>query len=148
MRLYSLNEFFSLSFLRVWRSRTKIATSSANSLPENTLVVSKKEFYSHSDLWAPQHCNLSSVCVYLLQHCTVMSPYPKRKQVVETLVRKGAHLNEKNKELLTPLHIATDLSHYDLMDTLLRLGAKVNVLDALGQTGQEQIILLHQLTIS
>lgn len=65
-----------------------------------------------------------------------MSPYPKRKQVVETLVRKGAHLNDKNKELLTPLHIATDLSHYDLMDTLLRLGAKVNALDALGQTGQ------------
>lgn len=68
-----------------------------------------------------------------------MSPYPKRKQVVETLVRKGAHLNEKNKELLTPLHIATDLSHYDLIDTLLRLGAKVNVLDALGQTGQERL---------
>lgn len=64
-----------------------------------------------------------------------MSPYPKRKQVVETLVRKGAHLNEKNKELLTPLHISTDLSHYDLMDTLLRLGVKVNALDALGQTG-------------
>lgn len=67
-------------------------------------------------------------------HCAVMSPYPKRKQVVETLVRKGAHINEKNKELLTPLHIATDLSHYDLMDTLLRLGAKVNALDALGQS--------------
>lgn len=65
-----------------------------------------------------------------------MSPYPKRKQEVETLVRKGAHLNEKNKELLTPLHIATDLSHYDLMDTLLRLGAKVNTLDALGHTGE------------
>lgn len=59
--------------------------------------------------------------------------------MVETLVRKGAHLNEKNKELLTPLHIATDLSHYDLMDTLLRLGAKVNVLDALGQTGKEDL---------
>lgn len=75
------------------------------------------------------------IIMLTFQHCAVMSPYPKRKQVVETLVRKGAHLNEKNKELLTPLHIATDLSHYDLMDTLLRLGAKVNALDALGQTG-------------
>lgn len=37
--------------------------------------------------------------------------------------------------MLTPLHVATDLSHHDVMDTLLRLGAKVNSLDALGQTG-------------
>lgn len=63
------------------------------------------------------------------------SPYPKRKQVLEILVRKGAHLNEKNKEFLTPLHIACDMSHYDLMDSLLRIGAKVNALDAFGQTG-------------
>lgn len=63
------------------------------------------------------------------------SPYPKRKQIVETLIRKGVHLNEKNKDFLTPLHVATDLSHYDMMDTLLRSGAKVNALDALGQTG-------------
>lgn len=51
------------------------------------------------------------------------------------LVRKGAHMNEKNKEFLTPLHIACDMSHYDLMDSLLRMGAKVNALDAFGQTG-------------
>lgn len=69
-----------------------------------------------------------------------MSPFPKRKQVVETLVRKGAHLNEKNKELLTSLHVATDLSHYDMMETLLRLGAKVNALDALGQTGEFMLL--------
>ncbi|BET01497.1 unnamed protein product [Nesidiocoris tenuis] len=67
-------------------------------------------------------------------HSAAGSPYPKRKQIIESLVRKGAHLNEKNKEMLTPLHVATDLSHHDVLDTLLRLGAKVNALDALGQT--------------
>ncbi|XP_067002471.2 poly [ADP-ribose] polymerase tankyrase [Anabrus simplex] len=67
-------------------------------------------------------------------HCAVSSPYPKRKQVVETLIRKGAHLNEKNKEFLTPLHMCADNSHFDVMDVLLRHGAKVNALDGLGQT--------------
>lgn len=67
-------------------------------------------------------------------HSAVTSVYPKRKQIIETLIRKGAHLNEKNKEFLTPLHLAADNSHYDLMDVLLRNGAKVNALDGLGQT--------------
>ncbi|XP_023226265.1 tankyrase-2-like [Centruroides sculpturatus] len=31
-------------------------------------------------------------------HCGISSPYPKRKQVTEALIRKGANLNEKNKE--------------------------------------------------
>lgn len=35
---------------------------------------------------------------------------------------------------MTALHLATDNSHYDLMDVLLRHGAKVNALDGLGQT--------------
>ncbi len=48
--------------------------------------------------------------------------------------RKGAPLNEKNKDTLTPLHIAADKSHYDIMDILLKHGAKVNALDASGET--------------
>jgi hypothetical protein len=40
-------------------------------------------------------------------HCAVSSPFAKRKSIVETLCRKGCNLNEKNKEYLTPLHIAT-----------------------------------------
>lgn len=32
------------------------------------------------------------------QHCAVASPHPKRKQVTELLLRKGANINEKNKE--------------------------------------------------
>ncbi|XP_066146505.1 poly [ADP-ribose] polymerase tankyrase isoform X2 [Euwallacea fornicatus] len=67
-------------------------------------------------------------------HAVCASLYPKRKQVLDLLTRKGAPLNEKNKEFLTPLHIAADNSHYDLMDVLLRNGAKVNALDGLGQT--------------
>lgn len=43
-------------------------------------------------------------------------------------------MNEKNKDFLTPLHIASDLSHFDSMDLLLKSGAKVNALDGLGQT--------------
>ncbi|XP_049764090.1 poly [ADP-ribose] polymerase tankyrase isoform X3 [Schistocerca cancellata] len=67
-------------------------------------------------------------------HCAVASPYPKRKQVMETLIRKGAHLNEKNKDFLTPLHIAADNSHYDVLGALLSHGAKINAVDGLGQT--------------
>lgn len=67
-------------------------------------------------------------------HCAVNSTQPKRKQVVEVLIRKGSLLNEKNKDLLTPLHLAADNSYFDIMDILLKNGAKVNVLDGLGQT--------------
>lgn len=67
-------------------------------------------------------------------HNAVTSAYPKRKQIVEMLIRKGVLLNEKNKDFLTPLHLAADHSHYEIMDLLLKNGAKVNVLDGLGQT--------------
>jgi len=67
-------------------------------------------------------------------HCAVASPFPKRKSLAETLCRKGCNLNDKNKEFLTPLHLATDKSHYDVMELLLKHGAKVNALDSLGQT--------------
>ncbi|KAF6040293.1 TNKS2 [Bugula neritina] len=68
-------------------------------------------------------------------HCAVLSPFPKKKQVTELLIRKGQTLiNEKNKEFLTALHLATDKCSYDLMELLLEKGAKVNALDNLGQT--------------
>lgn len=67
-------------------------------------------------------------------HFAVMSAYPKRKQLVDLLIRKGPLLNEKNKDFLTPLHLAADHSHYEIMDLLLKNGAKVNALDGLGQT--------------
>lgn len=67
-------------------------------------------------------------------HYAVVSSHPKRKAIVETLIRKGANLSEKNKDLLTPLHLAADKSHFDVMELLLKNGAKINSLDDLGQT--------------
>lgn len=67
-------------------------------------------------------------------HCAVTSVYPKRKQAVEILIRKGCLLNEKNKDLLTPLHLAIDHSFLDIVDLLLKNGAAINALDGLGQT--------------
>ncbi|GFR86628.1 poly [ADP-ribose] polymerase [Elysia marginata] len=72
-------------------------------------------------------------------HCAAASPYPKRKQVVELLIRKGANLNDKNKDYLASLHIAADKAHYDVMDVLLKHGAKVNTLDGLGQTALHRV---------
>lgn len=72
----------------------------------------------------------------MLQHCAVGSTGSKRRGIVEALLRKGAPLHEKNKEFLTPLHVSADKSHYDIMELLLKHGAKVNALDGLGQTGK------------
>lgn len=41
----------------------------------------------------------------LLQHCAVSSLHPKRKQVTELLLRKGANVNEKNKEYVYSLKL-------------------------------------------
>lgn len=67
-------------------------------------------------------------------HYVATSVYPKRKQILEMLVRKGALLNEKNKDFLTPLHLCADHSIYEIMDILVKNGCKVNALDGLGQT--------------
>lgn len=39
-----------------------------------------------------------TMSLWCLQHCAVASPHPKRKQVTELLLRKGANIHEKNKE--------------------------------------------------
>ncbi|RVE44509.1 hypothetical protein evm_010838 [Chilo suppressalis] len=67
-------------------------------------------------------------------HCAAGSLYPKRKQVMEMLIRKGALVNEKNKDGQTPLHVATEHAHLDAMDLLLRHGAKVNACDSRGES--------------
>uniref|UniRef100_A0A8C7FV96 Poly [ADP-ribose] polymerase n=1 Tax=Oncorhynchus kisutch TaxID=8019 RepID=A0A8C7FV96_ONCKI len=67
-------------------------------------------------------------------HCSVASPHPKRKQVTELLLRKGANVNEKNKDFMTPLHVAAERAHNDIMEVLQKHGAKINALDTLGQT--------------
>ncbi|XP_053495424.1 poly [ADP-ribose] polymerase tankyrase-2-like isoform X3 [Ictalurus furcatus] len=67
-------------------------------------------------------------------HCVSVSPYPKRKQVCEILLRKGANINDKTKDLLTPLHLAAEKSHNDIIELLVKHEAKVNVVDNQGQT--------------
>uniref|UniRef100_A0A6Q2YPA2 Poly [ADP-ribose] polymerase n=1 Tax=Esox lucius TaxID=8010 RepID=A0A6Q2YPA2_ESOLU len=67
-------------------------------------------------------------------HCAATSPYPKRKQVCELLLRKGASVNETSKDSLTPLHLASEESHNDIIEVLVKHEAEVNALDKLGQT--------------
>uniref|UniRef100_S4RWH8 Poly [ADP-ribose] polymerase n=1 Tax=Petromyzon marinus TaxID=7757 RepID=S4RWH8_PETMA len=107
------------------------------------------EFRGHSLLQAAREADVTRVKKHLgldiinfkhpqthetALHCAVASPYPKRKQVSELLLRKGANVNEKTKDLLTPLHVASDKAHNDVIDVLLKHGAKINVTDSLGQT--------------
>lgn len=67
-------------------------------------------------------------------HCAAVSPYPKRKQICELLLRKGATINDKTKEFLTPLHVASDKAHKDVVKVVVKHEAKVNALHNLGQT--------------
>ncbi|KAJ8025370.1 Tankyrase-1 [Holothuria leucospilota] len=67
-------------------------------------------------------------------HCATTSLSPKRKQVVELLIRKGANLVDKNNEGSTPLHLAAAKGYLPIMDVLLKSGAKVDSTDNLGQT--------------
>ncbi|XP_072177644.1 poly [ADP-ribose] polymerase tankyrase-2-like [Diadema setosum] len=67
-------------------------------------------------------------------HCASSSVFPKRRQVVDHLIRKGANLLDKNSDGLSPLHVATSKSHLDVMEILLKHEAKVNSTDNLGQT--------------
>lgn len=78
-------------------------------------------------------------------HCAVASPHPKRKQVAELLLRKGANVNEKNKDFMTPLHVAAERAHNDIMEVLQKHGAKVNALDTLGQTALHRAALAGHL---
>uniref|UniRef100_A0A8C1RHV4 Poly [ADP-ribose] polymerase n=1 Tax=Cyprinus carpio TaxID=7962 RepID=A0A8C1RHV4_CYPCA len=59
-------------------------------------------------------------------HCVSTSAYPKRKQICELLLRKGANVNEKNKDFLTPLHLAAEKSHNDIIEVLVKHEAKVS----------------------
>uniref|UniRef100_A0A672FYD8 Uncharacterized protein n=1 Tax=Salarias fasciatus TaxID=181472 RepID=A0A672FYD8_SALFA len=63
-------------------------------------------------------------------HCAAASPYPKRKQVCELLLRRGAGVNDKTKDLLTPLHLAAENAHNDALEVLVKHDAKVRHLQA------------------
>uniref|UniRef100_A0AAR2JPI2 Poly [ADP-ribose] polymerase n=1 Tax=Pygocentrus nattereri TaxID=42514 RepID=A0AAR2JPI2_PYGNA len=78
-------------------------------------------------------------------HCAVASPHPKRKQVTELLLRKGANVNEKNKDFMTPLHVAAERAHNDILEVLQKHGAKMNAVDTLGQTALHRAALAGHL---
>ena len=65
------------------------------------------------------------VCYQMLSHSYVSSCFLSTNNDFNLDHRKGCNLNDKNKEFLTPLHLATDKSHYDVMELLLKHGAKV-----------------------
>ncbi|XP_016278272.2 poly [ADP-ribose] polymerase tankyrase-1 isoform X1 [Monodelphis domestica] len=107
------------------------------------------EFKGHSLLQAAREADLAKVKKTLALeiinfkqpqthetalHCAVASLHPKRKQVTELLLRKGANVNEKNKDFMTPLHVAAERAHNDVIEVLHKHGAKMNALDTLGQT--------------
>uniref|UniRef100_A0A8C4K9F0 Tankyrase n=1 Tax=Dromaius novaehollandiae TaxID=8790 RepID=A0A8C4K9F0_DRONO len=99
------------------------------------------EFKGHSLLQAAREADLAKVKKTLALeiinfkqpqshetalHCAVAAVHPKRKQVTELLLRKGANVNEKNKDFMTPLHVAAEKAHNDVMEVLHKHGAKVN----------------------
>ncbi|KAK6494429.1 hypothetical protein HHUSO_G1000 [Huso huso] len=118
------------------------------------------EFKGHSLLQAAREADLAKVKKTLALeiinfkhpqthetalHCAMSSPHPKRKQVTELLLRKGANVNEKNKDFMTPLHVAAERSNNDVMEVLQKHGAKVNALDTLGQTALHRAALAGHL---
>uniref|UniRef100_A0A8C3XSQ8 Poly [ADP-ribose] polymerase n=1 Tax=Chelydra serpentina TaxID=8475 RepID=A0A8C3XSQ8_CHESE len=118
------------------------------------------EFKGHSLLQAAREADLAKVKKTLALeiinfkqpqshetalHCAVASLHPKRKQITELLLRKGANVNEKNKDFMTPLHVAAERAHNDVMEVLHKHGAKMNALDTLGQTALHRAALAGHL---
>uniref|UniRef100_A0A803YN47 Poly [ADP-ribose] polymerase n=1 Tax=Meleagris gallopavo TaxID=9103 RepID=A0A803YN47_MELGA len=118
------------------------------------------EFKGHSLLQAAREADLAKVKKTLALeiinfkqpqshetalHCAVAAVHPKRKQVTELLLRKGANVNEKNKDFMTPLHVAAEKAHNDVMEVLHKHGAKMNALDTLGQTALHRAALAGHL---
>uniref|UniRef100_A0A8C3PVX7 Poly [ADP-ribose] polymerase n=1 Tax=Chrysolophus pictus TaxID=9089 RepID=A0A8C3PVX7_CHRPC len=121
------------------------------------------EFKGHSLLQAAREADLAKVKKTLALeiinfkqpqshetalHCAVAAVHPKRKQVTELLLRKGANVNEKNKDFMTPLHVAAEKAHNDVMEVLHKHGAKMNALDTLGQTALHRAALAGHLQTS
>ncbi|KAJ8782253.1 hypothetical protein J1605_010232 [Eschrichtius robustus] len=105
----------------------------------STIISLTDEFKGHSLLQAAREADLAKVKKTLALeiinfkqpqshetalHCAVASLHPKRKQVTELLLRKGANVNEKNKDFMTPLHVAAERAHNDVMEVLHKHGAK------------------------
>uniref|UniRef100_A0A3B3ZAA5 Poly [ADP-ribose] polymerase n=1 Tax=Periophthalmus magnuspinnatus TaxID=409849 RepID=A0A3B3ZAA5_9GOBI len=128
--------------------------SAVDMAPTPELKERLTEFKGHSLLQAAREADMTKVKKTLALeiisfkhpqtnetalHCAVASPHPKRKQVTELLLRKGANINEKNK-FMTPLHVAAERAHNDILEVLQKHGAK-NAVDTLGQTALHRAAL-------
>jgi ankyrin repeat protein len=60
-----------------------------------------------------------------LKHYAVAAPTAKRKTMVDMLIKKGGDVNSGNRDGITPLHIAAEKSHLDVLEMLLKVGAQV-----------------------
>ncbi|XP_067101076.1 poly [ADP-ribose] polymerase tankyrase-2-like [Osmerus mordax] len=105
------------------------------------------EFRGHALLQAAREADVARVKKHLTQetlsfkhplthetalHCASSSPSPKRKQVCDLLLRRGADVNGETKDFQTPLHLASEKNHGDVVDMLVRHEAKVNAVDSQG----------------
>ncbi|XP_051272906.1 poly [ADP-ribose] polymerase tankyrase-2-like isoform X3 [Dicentrarchus labrax] len=97
------------------------------------------EFRGHSLLqaareaevvWVKKHLSLETITFKHLQ----TQEAALRKQVCELLLRKGADVNDRTKDMMTPLHLAAEKGHNDVIEVLVKHEAKVNAVDHLGQT--------------
>ncbi|XP_046888097.1 poly [ADP-ribose] polymerase tankyrase-2-like isoform X2 [Hypomesus transpacificus] len=105
------------------------------------------EFRGHALLQAAREADVARVKKHLTQetlsfkhplthetalHCASSSFSPERKQVCDLLLRRGADINHKTKGFQTPLHVASEKNHDDVVEMLVRHEAKVNAVDSQG----------------
>ena len=67
-------------------------------------------------------------------HVAIKSLHPNRKQTLELLLTKDCPINDINKDLNSPLHLAAEQSLPEIIEILLKHGADINALDRFGQT--------------
>ncbi|KAF3850603.1 hypothetical protein F7725_012375 [Dissostichus mawsoni] len=104
---------------------------------------SKSAFKGHSLLQAAREADMAKVKKTLaLEIISFKHPQTNETALVtELLLRKGANINEKNKDFMTPLHVAAERAHNDILEVLQKHGAKVNAVDTLGQTSLHRAAL-------
>ncbi len=78
-----------------------------------------------------------------LHHIASHSPdwgvYNNPSQVADYLIKKGADVNAKNKQGITPLHLAALYQHAEVLKTLLVKGADPKLADNSGQTAFDYV---------
>ncbi|KAF7495368.1 Poly [ADP-ribose] polymerase tankyrase-1 [Sarcoptes scabiei] len=106
----------------------------------NAVDVSKLKKFLNQETIEFKHpfTNDTALHIAVSLNCSIANPQmtPKlRKQIIELLIRKCPSLvNEKNSQSLTPLHLASDRGHIDIMEILIKHGSKINAVDSSGQT--------------